>query len=296
MISILIPTYNYNIVKLVTTLHGQCTERSIDYEILVMDDCSSNKELKTHNQVINNLDKCRYIESKENRGRTASRDLLAKEATFNWLLFLDADVMPKYKDFINRFVENLSKAQLIFGGITYSETMPNTDLMLRWKYGHSRESLSVLQRNKIPYLSINSGCFLIEKEQFISVNKHLAFNSYGLDNLFKQVLEKKEVRVLHIDNPVYHLGLEKNKVFIKKSLESVETTILLEKKGLIKTDLRPIQKTYLKSKKYGMLPLFRKTIQLFEKQLISNFNSKNPSLFLFDLYRLYYYDKLKKDA
>ncbi|RFN58549.1 glycosyltransferase family 2 protein [Marixanthomonas ophiurae] len=296
MISILIPTYNYNIVKLVTNLHGQCTEQPIDYEILVLDDYSSNKEIKNHNRIINNLDKCRYIESKENRGRTASREHLANEATYNWLLFLDADVMPKYEDFMNRFIENLNKAQLIFGGITYAETKPSADLMLRWKYGHSRESLTVLQRDKTPYLSINSGCFLIEKEPFVSVNKHLAFKSYGLDNLFKQLLEKREVSVLHIDNPVYHLGLEKNTVFIKKSLESVETTILLEKKGLIKSDLRPIQKTYLKSKKYGILPLFRKIITLFEKQLISNFNSKNPSLFLFDLYRLYYYDKLKRNA
>ncbi len=296
MISILIPTYNYNIIKLVTNLHGQCTEQPIDYEILVLDDCSSNKEIKIQNRTINNLDKCRYIESKENKGRTASRDHLAKEATYNWLLFLDADVMPKYKDFISRFIENLNKAQLIFGGINYAETKPDIDLMLRWKYGHSRESLTVLQRDKTPFLSINSGCFLIEKELFISVNKHLAFNTYGLDNLFKQLLETKEVRVLHIDNPVYHLGLEKNTIFIKKSLESVETTVLLEEKGLIQPDLRPIQKTYLKGKKYRMLPLFRKIITLFEKQMISNFNSKNPSLFLFDLYRLYYYDKLKRNA
>ncbi|WP_339698699.1 glycosyltransferase family 2 protein [uncultured Marixanthomonas sp.] len=295
MISILIPTYNYNIVKLVTNLQKQCAEQSIDYEIIVLDDSSSNKKLKIHNHSINSFDRCKYIESDKNRGRTASRDFLAREAMYDWLLFLDADVMPKYKNFIHRFVENLNKAQLIFGGIAYTETKPSVELMLRWKYGHSRESLTLKERNKEPYLTIISGCFFIKKDIFISINQHLTINKYGLDNVFKQLLEEKKVSILHIDNPVYHLGLEKNELYISKALRAVETTVFLENKNLIKLE-RPLQKTYLKLKQYRIHLLIYWILNIFEKQIFKNLKSKTPSLFLFDLYRLTYYIKLKKDA
>ena len=296
MISILIPTYNYNIVPLVETLHHQSSNSDIPVEIIVVDDCSSNKTLQEKNSQIKSLENCQYIVNSKNKGRTASRGILADLAAYEHLLFLDADVFPKKSTFLQEYATNLEKVDLVFGGIIYEEKKPEKDKILRWKYGHSRESSPLSHRKKNPYLTINSGCFLIKKNTFIEVNNQLLFKGYGLDNLFKQILEEKDVTIRHIDNPVYHLGLEKNTVFIKKSLESIETTILLEKKGLIKDDLRPLQKTYLKCKTYGILSILRIIINLFEQQMISNFNSKNPSLFLFDLYRLYYYDKLKKHA
>ncbi|MBP7612167.1 MAG: glycosyltransferase, partial [Paludibacter sp.] len=41
MISILIPTYNYNITHLVTDLHQQAMETYVDFEIIVVEDGST---------------------------------------------------------------------------------------------------------------------------------------------------------------------------------------------------------------------------------------------------------------
>ena len=118
-------------------------------------------------------------------------------------------------------------------------------------------------------------------------------NTYGLDILFSNNLKINNITVTHIDNPVYHLGLEDNNIFIKKSLEAVKTTIQLERKGIISNDLRPLQKSYLNLKKKRLTILFSFFISIFKKIMERNFNSKSPNLFWFDLYRLNYYIELK---
>ena len=41
MLSILIPIYNYNVYPLVEELHKQCIECKIDFEIICIDDAST---------------------------------------------------------------------------------------------------------------------------------------------------------------------------------------------------------------------------------------------------------------
>jgi glycosyltransferase involved in cell wall biosynthesis len=44
MLSILIPTYNYNTLLLVKTLQQQAIESKVVFEILVLDDASTDKQ------------------------------------------------------------------------------------------------------------------------------------------------------------------------------------------------------------------------------------------------------------
>ena len=46
MLSILIPTYNYNVYPLVSELQRQCLESKIEFEILCQDDASKLLNLK----------------------------------------------------------------------------------------------------------------------------------------------------------------------------------------------------------------------------------------------------------
>jgi len=293
MVSILIPTYNYSIVNLVNTLQKQISKASFPFEIIVIDDNSNDELILAQNKSIDSFNNCQYIENTINLGRTANRDLLAKRAKYNWLLFMDADVLPKSNDFIKSFQLNDFDFELIFGGICYKNEKPKSNEIFRWKYGKSRESISLKQRQQKPYLSINSGCFLIKKELFLTINKEINIQKYGMDILFKQVLKKKQIRVLHIDNPVIHLGLESSQAFLKKSLEAIETTVFLEEKHNLNIDVSSLQKSYSMLKKLKMLGIFSFIIKKQKIYLEKNFNSTNPNLFFFDLYRLNYYIELK---
>ena len=294
MLSILIPTYNHSIVALVKGVHQQATKAKIPFEILVLDDCSTDLKISIDNERINQLEFCDLQKNQKNIGRTASRNFLASKASYELLLFLDADVLPKYDDFIDRFeLHKIKNPKIIFGGVCYTLEKPSKDLILRWKYGHKRETKSVKERNKNSY-SIVSSSLLIDKEVFFKNNTSTA-NTYGLDILFSGNLQKNRVKVKHIDNPVYHLGLEKNSAFLNKSLEAVKSTYLLEKNSQIEKDIRPLQKSYQKLKKWNLITLVNVVLNQFYKVIESNLLSNHPSMVLFDLYRLNYLIELKKN-
>ena len=89
MISILIPTYNYNITRLVADLHQQALDTYVDFEIIVIEDGST--LFVEDNKAVNDFEFCRYIILSENIGRSAVRNKLADEAKFGHLLFMDCD-------------------------------------------------------------------------------------------------------------------------------------------------------------------------------------------------------------
>jgi len=292
MLSILIPAYNYNCTELLKKLRTQSLSSTHKIEIIVCDDASpnesikkSNKEYCTHNHLI-------HIENPSNLGRTATRSTLAKTAQYDWLLFLDADVLPVSGEFLTAYTKYFSDTyQAIVGGIHYQKSVPKKEYKLRWKFGVKREARTADQRNAYPFL-LASGNLLIQKETFLNANYFLG-NHYGLDAFFGYQLKKLKTQILHIDNPVYHLGLENNKEFLSKSMRALETMVELEKKELIASNHTRLQQIYqstpAKSACKGM-------VSLIEKPIKKNLLGSRPSLFLFDLYRLYQYIKLKTSA
>lgn len=292
MISIVIPTYNYNIYGLVAKIHSQIISLHVPFEIIVCEDAS--ERFTNENEKIAGFNHTQYSKLQENIGRTALRASLASKAKYDWLLFLDADVLPKNEDFIKKYLNSLrnTNSDVIFGGVCYEKTKPEPSKMLRWKYGNEREAKSASEREKDPYFIISQN-LLIKKDIFNASNT-LKENYYGLDNFFSNQLRKLDAKVTHIDNPVIHFGLEENDKFLNKALSAVETTVILEKKGLMDDDMRPIQKSYLKLKSYHLTNSFSFFISNFKRIMERNFNSENPNLFWFDLYRLQYYIQLKK--
>lgn len=296
MLSILIPTYNYNVYPLVKELDRQSSLLNIPYEIIVVNDASTifNEE----NKGLSDIENVNYIIQKENLGRTKVRDILTKNATYNWLLFMDADVQPKSDTFVKKMVTSIQtlKFQCAFGGVSYREELPHNDYLLRWYYGRRREQLSLSKRQKNPYHTINSGCFLIDRKVFLSINEKLAsIHRYGLDLYFKYLLKQEGIILTHIENEVFHLGLETSSQFFKKSLQAVETLFFLEKNKYIPQNEYPIQKMYLTIKKYHLLRIIRWVFSVSKGLIEKNMRTSKPNLKAFDFYRLGYFIALKND-
>ncbi|MFD2824122.1 glycosyltransferase family 2 protein [Lacinutrix iliipiscaria] len=293
MLSILIPTYHYNVYPLAMQLEQQALVTGINYEIICLDD-GSFSHFNTENQKINTLANCKFIEAKKNKGRTATRQKLAEIAQYQWLLFLDADTLPTHSEFIKNILTEInSDIDIIFGGIVYETTKPNKDKLLRWHYGKARESKSVFERQKAPYTSIISGSFVIKKDLFIKVNQLLLQNAYGLDILFTAHLKGLNVKVKHINNTVYHLGLETNEDYLKKTKKALDTLYQLKKSKAIRSNATKLLKTHSVLKTLGLASVFGKLIKNKTHKIEHHLMSSSPSLFLFDLYRLGYFCSLK---
>jgi len=295
MLSILIPTYNYNVIPLVETLVSQSDDTGIEYEIIILDDASTDTIISDQiRSAFEQNDIVQYILSKKNKGRERTRQKLANRAKYHWLLFLDSDTIPKKVDFIERYKSSIDEdVKLIFGGIAYKDDVPPSNEILRWKYGKSREEISVDKRIKNEYLTINSGGFLIDKRTFLDINSLITWGNYGLDILFTYILLKNEIPVKHIDNPVYHLGLETNQEYLIKSKNAVETLYFLQDKRLISNSYSSLQKMNNCLRKYRMVGVFRFLIKGFIPMIEKSLITKKPPLYLFDLIRLYYFTDLK---
>ncbi len=294
MISILIPTYNYNIFSLVENLHNQCESAAIACEILVLDDASTDKKIIEENSKINSFQNCSFQVLEENIGRSKIRNLLAEKASFDWLLFLDADTFPSTSKFIEKYLAAISEGSpVVFGGIKYPENK-SENFSLRHKYGAERESLPLVERLKNPYRSFITMGFAIKKEVFqkIKFNEKLAGYGYE-DSVFAYDLQKNNIPLQHIDNPVVHLNLETNADFIKKSELALQNLLNFYKTGAIDSENVKILKTYSKLKNWNLLFAVRGFFNVFKKSMLKNLNSPKPSLFLFDLYRLGYLSSLK---
>ncbi|WP_379952639.1 glycosyltransferase [Dokdonia sp. R78006] len=292
MLSILIPTYNTDITDLVQSICEQAHRAKITFEVIFCEDASYlYKEQNV--QLLGNTSVKRLINA-TNLGRTATRTNLAHNATYSWLLFLDADVALPSINFIENYVSHLnSPHDIIHGGISYALD-DNDDFTLRSTYGIQRETQLAEKRCKTPYFIISQN-ILVKKEAFLKLNI-IASNRYGLDNIFSYQILKQGYDVQHIDNPVIHHGLEKNDVFLKKSIQAIETLIYYEEKGLMAQDFTRLQKSYLTLKKYRGVLIFRVTIGKGIKYIEKNLMGKKPSLFLFDLNRLHHYITLKENA
>lgn len=291
MLSILIPVYNYNVSQLLQKIHAEASSLNIPFEIVVIDDKSEKylEENKTQAKLLN----CRFIENKINLGRTRSRKILAESALYSKLLFLDSDVVPVSDSFIKNYIEVINEAPLILGGIEYQAEILDYTTILRLKYGLNRESKPAIVRKKKPYSSIISANLLIDKQLFLESNFSEKTNLYGLDIYFSYMLYKKQTKVLHIDNPVYHIGLEPNEVFFDKSLNSVRVRkeLLIDKNGI--ENVNSLLRHYKKLKKYHLAGLTALAFKLTEPYLKRKILSTKPNLFYFDLYRLGYICAIK---
>ena len=294
MLSVLIPTYCYNTFPLVKVLHKQCVKANITFEIIVMDDGS--RAFDNVHQAINELSGCQFIALPENIGRSCIRNLLAKKAKFNHLLFLDADVMPATPNFIREYLKWLDdEEKVVSGGLLYRENRPDNAYLLRWKYGHSREAVPAHIRRLKPYQRLLASNFLIQKALINKVPFNEKISDLRReDTLFSYNLMQHHVHVVHIDNPVYHDGLDNFNCTLLKEKQSLEGLHLMVQQQQLPAEYL---KMSLLFKYISDLRLHRHLVWLFklaEKQLLKNLSGSNPSLWLFDLYRIGYLCSLKR--
>ena len=290
MISILIPCYNYNAYDIVSRLEKECLTLGIVFEIICIDDASFSP-LNELNQKINVLTNCKFFESKKNIGRSANRQLLSQKAQYKWLLYLDVDVKPLNVDFIKVYINEIKKGfEVVFGGFNYKKIESNN---LRYLFGKSREDIPSIIRNKKPYKYIISSNFLVKKVIFDRINRNININGYGMDYFFGALLKENSISIKHIDNEVTHYGLDNNSKFLIKTNEALKNLHYLNKNKLITKNDITILKYYRLLDFLGLKRIISKLFNMFSKYIESNLKGSDPSLFVFDLYRLSYLCSLK---
>ena len=294
MISILIPVFNAHVHLLVQELSIQLNNSGIEGEILVYDDFSD-ESFKAQNRVVSFLGKVTYKEFEKNYGRVAIRQLLGKDARYEWFLFIDSDSIIKDKNYLQNYLRAIKEEQDVYvGGRVYEQEIPAAcNKRLHWKYGIERESV------KGSSTAIHTNNFCIRKDLFLELAFPTQLTGYGHEDTWMQIqLEETKKSIVFLNNPVLHNGLEDTSVFLVKTKNALKNLLLLA---------NIVNEKYLREKislynlfywqrKLGLSRMVEHNLKKRRSRIEANLLSCNPSLLQFDLYRLYYLIEFSKHS
>lgn len=300
-ISILIPTYNQICLELVKSLQAQAMSLpSLDYEILVADDGSTNLSTVEANKGINALPQCRYIIRSHNAGRAAIRNFLAQQAQYDWLLFIDSDMTVRKSNYLYLYLtyindlqldkEHLRKApqgiDILYGGYTIAYAQSDT---LRYLFeSKSPQNADYRLRLAHPFQDFHTSNFLVRRDIMLRYPLDKRFKQYGYEDvLWGKNLKEKGILIQHVDNPLSMESFETNRVFIEKTEESLRTLYRFQK------DLAGYSKLLKTANRLKKLifvyPLIKGTYPLISLHLKARLTYQKPKIFWFNIYKLIYF-------
>lgn len=297
MLSLLIPCYNFDIRGLIQELHRQANACAITFEIICLED-ASDATFVALNESIKKISCVHYEVLSENVGRSKIRNLLAHRAQYPFLLFMDCDSWPPDAFYIQRYVSILDPQKVLYGGRCYSPKPPKLhNLYFHWYYGSQREEQTATQRQKVPYHSFMTNNFLIPKALFLTIGFEERLTLYGHeDTLFGLELSHRKHPIIHLDNPLKHIGLEPTDTFLNKSKQALHNLWYLYQHKLLPANATKLLTWHKRSKQYYLAPILRLFYQLFHHILLHQLRSKRPILMFFDLYKLSYLAYLEKKS
>ncbi|MBR6140634.1 MAG: glycosyltransferase family 2 protein [Bacteroidaceae bacterium] len=269
-LSILIPTYNHDVSRLVHDLQEQLPE---DAEIIVGDDSPPH-----------------------NIGRAARRNALAREAKGEWLLFIDADAEVRSKTFISDYLAAVHPSfgrdgggsLVVCGGTGNLPECPRPAARLRYDYEVANEKrFSLSHRRKHPYAQFTTFNFLIQRNLFLSIGFDESLKEYGHeDTLFGLELKRRGIAIHHIDNKLTHLGLEDADEYLTKVETALRTLASMDIEQ--RKNVR-VSAFALRLKRLHLLGLMQFLFRTGKPMLRANLLGRHPSQLLFTFYKLGFY-------
>lgn len=288
-LSILIPVYNSHVKELVETLLQQAKSLQKPFEILLLDDCSE-LSISYLNLKLNTLENVNYSVLSENIGRSKARNQLFEMAQYEFCLIMDGDLGIPNVDFLKNYWKNLQENDVVVGGHKYPTLPPlKEEKNLHWLYGTKVEVQSLEKRIKSPYNSFKTVCFAIKKEVFLEIKFDEEITEYGHeDTLFGIALERKKIKIKHIENPVVHLGIDHINDFLAKQQLAISNLKKLYQKDELKENLK--QKVRLI--KLAENKVLYRTCLIFSKKIENNLYSGKPKIWVLQLQKIIWWNQM----
>lgn len=290
-LSILIPVYNDNALPLVSELQRQAAVISgLEYEILAVDDGSTDACIIRRNEAIDIIEHCKYVRCPHSDCRAAMRNNMARYGKYEWCLMVDARLTIPNDDFLLRYLTApVGKGEVVCGGVCVDGGVDTKRLYhenLRFRYEkHEERNHSLQTRQAFPYRSFRTTNFFYHRTVLERVPYDERIKGYGYEDvMLGKALEQAGIAVNHIDNPVAYTYFEDNQAYLRKLNEALQTLHDFE------TELRdysPLLYVVGWLRKYHfekiMLLLYKLCLRKIE---LCNLRSRRPSLLLLKLYKL----------
>ena len=295
MLSILIPIYNYDCSRLITDLDQQCRilraelgQDVFDYELIMIDDASTNKKTEAINRETAHKSGGKYLVLKENVSRAKIRNLLAREAKGDYLLFLDCDTGVCNANFVRQYWADRDLAKVVCGNLRNPIGRAPRGCELRYRYERQAEAnRPAAVRRQTPYACFTTFSVLFHREVFNRVEFDERCTEYGYeDALMGLMLDKMGIPIAHTDNALFHNGIDSNASFLQKT----ETALrVLHRLGEPMQSAAGASRLTRRLDRFRLTPTFAWMFRRVRGIIRANLLGRKPSLLLFNLYKLGYY-------
>lgn len=222
-ISICVPAYRCDVSQLMSAI-ADCASSSLA-EIIIYDDGSDDGDLleRIVARASYTLAAIRIVFAEKNRGRSAARNAAVRHARADWVLLLDADMLPDDARFIERYLDTIDtiwEPSVVVGGLSLKASpRQKASALHRW-LAETSKCVSAEVRSGYPGRYVFPSNVLLHRLVLDSAPFDESFAAWGWEDTDWGLRAQNWFPVLHIDNTASHLGLDTDDVLMGKYARS----------------------------------------------------------------------------
>ncbi len=218
-LSVLTPFHRYDPSPMLAAMAGAPR----DVEFVLIDDGSGSAALLAN--VIAAAERtgvaARVIVWAKNRGRAEARNRLIADARGEYVLFLDADMLPDSPLFLRTWLQVVQTQRpfVAFGGLSLAHAAATRETALHHDLFGRSDCQSAQQRTRRGAQAVASANLLVRRDFLQAAPFDPAFSGWGFEDVDWALSAARRAPILHVDNPATHVGLDDVDALMRKSAE-----------------------------------------------------------------------------
>lgn len=219
-LSIVTPFYRYD----PSAMLKRFANAPAGVEFVLLDDGSGSPELLANvTQAAERIGApVRIIVWEINRGRSMARNRLIGAAQGEYVLFLDADMLPDDSFFLSIWlgVIHTQEPDAAFGGLSLAHAPRSRETDLHYDMFERSDCRSAAQRARAPAQFTASANLLVRRDVLDRFPFDHGFVGWGFEDTDWALRVAEHMQILHVDNPATHAGLDDIDQLLRKSAEA----------------------------------------------------------------------------
>jgi glycosyltransferase involved in cell wall biosynthesis len=164
----------------------------------------------------------RLVVCGESRGRAGARNRLISEAHGEYVLFIDADMLPDSAHFLSIWlgVIRTQRPVVAFGGLSVVQARRTYETALHYALFARSDCHAARRRARRPAQTTASANLLVQRAFLLKHPFDDNYSGWGFEDVDWALSASRRTEILHIDNTMTHMGLDDLATLMRKSAEA----------------------------------------------------------------------------